>query len=88
MKIKKIYYTSSFQKSWQKLSSKVKKKAIKKEKLFRDDAFYTSLLTHKLIGEFKNYWSFSIDYHYRVLFRFLKKGDVLFIDIGTHEICR
>jgi len=86
MKINKIYYTPTFKKGWQKLPKKVKKKAIKKEKLFRQDAFHPNLLSHKLTGKLKNYWSFSIDYRSRIVFRFLKKGEVLFVDAGGHEI--
>jgi len=88
MEIKKIYFTPTFQKSWKKLAKKVKEKAIKKEKIFRQDVFHPSLFTHKLKGELKNYWSFSIDYHTRIVFRFLKKEEVLFVDIGSHEIYR
>lgn len=85
MIIKKIYYTPAFQKGWQKLSKKTKKKAERQEKLFRQNAFHFSPLTHKPSGKLKNYWSFSIDYHTRIVFRFLKKGEVLFVDVGTHE---
>lgn len=88
MKISKVYYTPSFKKNWGKIPNRIKNKAIKKEKLFRHEAFSSSLLTHKLGGKLKNYWSFSIDYYWRIVFRFLKEGEVLFIDVGTHEVYR
>lgn len=86
VKIRRIYYTPTFEEHWEGLLAKAKKKAEKKEKLFRQNAFQSSLLTHKLRGKLRDYWSFSIDYHTRVVFRFLKNGEVLFVDVGTHEI--
>jgi len=86
MRIQRILYTPQFKENWRKLSSRVKKKAVRQEKLFRQDVFHPSLLTHKLSGKLANYWSFSIDYHTRIVFRFLKEGEVLFVDVGTHEI--
>lgn len=88
MKVKKIYYTPTFKKNWQKIPNLIKKKAQKKEKIFRQDIFQPTLLTHKLSGKLKNYWSFSIDYHWRIVFRFLKKDEVLLVDVGTHEVYR
>ncbi len=86
MKIKKVLYTPQFEKKWQKLPAKVRKKAVRQEKLFRQNVFHSALLTHKLAGKIADYWSFSLDYHTRVVFRFLKEGEVLFVDVGTHGI--
>ena len=86
MRIERIYYTPTFQKNWKKLPAGIKKKAIRKEKLFRQNIFHSSLLTHKLAGKLANYWSFSLDYHWRIVFRFLKEGKVLFVDVGTHDV--
>lgn len=88
MRVRKVYYTPTFRKNWQKIPKSVKKKAQKKEKIFRQSAFQPALLTHKLSGKLKNYWSFSVDYHWRIVFRFLKKDEVLFVDVDTHEIYR
>lgn len=86
MQIKKIFVAPQFQKNWQKLPKRVKKKAIKQEKLFRQDAFHPSLHTHKLAGKLANYWSFRIDYHTRIVFRFLSQNEILFVDTGSHDI--
>lgn len=55
---------------------------------FSFDPLDRRLKTHKLTGKLQNYWSFSIDYHLRILFKFIDNHSVLFIDIGTHEIYR
>lgn len=86
MKIKKIYYTSRFEKRFKKLPKRVQKLAVKKEKLFRMDPANVALKTHKLTGELKDYYSFSINYQYRIMLKFEKAGDVVFVGVGTHSI--
>ena len=82
----KIEYSRRFLKSFEKLPISIPKKTIRKDKVFHQNPFYSSLRTHKLKGEFKNYWSYSVDENYRVLFRFIDKNRVIYFDIGTHDI--
>jgi len=53
--------------------------------LFTVNPFSPALKTHKLSGRLKNYWAFSINYSYRVTFRFIDDNNVLLIEIGTHD---
>jgi len=85
MKIKDIYYSSTFKKSLVKQSAE-KEKITKKIKKFLNNPFDPSLKTHKLTGKLASYWSFSVDHHLRILFEFINEETVGFIDIGTHEI--
>ncbi|MCL1464979.1 type II toxin-antitoxin system mRNA interferase toxin, RelE/StbE family [Argonema galeatum] len=54
-----------------------------------EDPFHPSLRTHKLQGDLSNVWSCSIDYSYRILFKFVKNSDnedaILLIKIGDHD---
>ena len=84
----KIYYSSKFAKEYKRLPNKVKILAEKKEVIFRKDPFDKRLKTHKLSGRLRDYYSFSIDYQYRIIFEFAEKGIVWFHSIGTHEIYR
>ena len=86
MKILHIYYSDQFKKSVNKFIPKEKDLFARKLKLFREDPFSPQLKTHKLKGKLKNYWSFSLTYNLRVLFRFESTDSVEFIDAGTHEI--
>lgn len=86
MQIKKITYSSHFAKAFKALPKKIKGQAIQREKIFRKDCFDTRLKSHKLKGKLIKYWSFSINYSYRILFEFQDNGEVSFIDIGTHSI--
>lgn len=86
MAVTKVFYTSRFVKDLKKLSKNKQKLAIQGEKLFRKDPFDPSLKTHKLSGKLKGYWSFSLTYQDRVLFRFINNNEVIFYKIGSHAI--
>ncbi|MEA5510478.1 type II toxin-antitoxin system mRNA interferase toxin, RelE/StbE family [Crocosphaera sp. UHCC 0190] len=55
--------------------------------------FHPSLRTHKLKGEFSGIWSCSIDYSYRILFKFNRilfkftreENDILLLTLGSHD---
>ena len=38
--------------------------------------------------KFKEYFGFSVNYKFRIAFRYVSKNEVLFADIGGHEIYR
>ena len=80
-----VNLSSRFKKSFRKLHIRVQKKAVEKIALFRKNLFDPRLDTHKLHGEKKEEWTFSIDYSYRISFLFLEDGKILFTDIGTHD---
>ncbi len=82
----KIYYSSKFAKEYKRLPKTVKIAAERKEAIFRKDLFDPQLKTHKLTGKLKEYYSFSIDYQYRIIFELIKKDIVWFHSVGTHEI--
>lgn len=86
MKIKRIDYAPYFLKRIKRLPFYAQQLAWEKEEIFREKCFYPLLRTHKLNGKLSGYWSFSINYNYRILFQFLKSDEVVFVDIGTHEI--
>ena len=69
----KVHSTSAFEKSFRRLPHHIQDLAIEKDNWFQRDVFDPRLKTHKLKGELQGYWSYSINYQYRVLFRFLKR---------------
>lgn len=81
-----IYPTSRFKKSFKKLPKDIQQSAISKDKIFRESPYSPSLKTHKLKGKLSNFWSYSIKYSYRVVFEFIDNQNVIYHDIGTHEI--
>lgn len=81
-----IRYSTHFVKQSKKLGKDKQILAQKQEKIFRNNPFDPRLKTHKLSGELKNYWAFSLTYPDRVLFRFISKNEVIFYKIGSHDI--
>lgn len=80
-----IIVTHEFIKQFQALPIVIKKKAVKQEKLFRQNPFYSSLRTEKLEPKGKQYWSFRIDKEYRVIFKFIGFNKVIFATVGHHH---
>ena len=84
----KVAFSSSFKRAFKK---KIKRnrtlEEIFWEKLekFMREPFSKELKTHKLSGQLKDLWSFSIGYDMRVIFFFAEKDKVVLVDIGTHE---
>lgn len=83
-----IRLTSKFKKAYKRLPKSIKEKAKEKEKIFRKNPFDPRLESHTLQGKYKDYWAFSINNSWRIMFQFLDttKTKVAFINIGTHEI--
>jgi mRNA-degrading endonuclease YafQ of YafQ-DinJ toxin-antitoxin module len=86
VKIDKIYYAPKFERRFKRLPAEIQLKALEIEIIFRNNCFDAKLKTHKLAGGYKNHWSFSISYSYRIIFKFLDNQKVLFIDVGSHSI--
>lgn len=86
--IVEVQVTSDFGKSFRKLPRHIQDVAEKKDRWFRADAHDPRLRTHRLKGALEGYWAYSITLQYRVLFRFLAHNNVLYYDVGTHEIYR
>ncbi|HOR02204.1 MAG TPA: type II toxin-antitoxin system mRNA interferase toxin, RelE/StbE family [Candidatus Woesebacteria bacterium] len=82
----KIYLSSNFLKEYKKVSKLIKNKLEVKEKIFRTNPFDPCLKTHPLTGKLKGFYSFSIDYHYRIVFSFENENEIWFHSIGTHAI--
>lgn len=80
-----IYYSPQFARHYKKLPSPTKKIAEKQVLRFRINPFDPLLKTHHLTGKLKRYWSFSIDYHYRIIFEFINTNTVHFHAVGTHD---
>lgn len=81
-----ILYHSKFKQQFRKLPEEMKSLAIKREKIFRENPFDPRLKTHKLHGELSEFWSFSINYQYRIIFDFTSKKSTRFYNIGKHDI--
>jgi len=88
MPIRRIYPTPRFKRSFRALPRTIQKRVAQREGLFGGNPFDPRLDTHQLKGRLKGLWSYSVDFRYRVLFRFIDGDAVIYYDIGDHSIYR
>ncbi|MDD3292743.1 MAG: type II toxin-antitoxin system mRNA interferase toxin, RelE/StbE family [Candidatus Pacebacteria bacterium] len=83
-----IIYSYGFREEFLKLPKNIADLAIKKEKIFKENPFHSSLRLHSLKGKLDGLWSISVNSKYRIIFKYKEEGDILFISIGKHDIYR
>ncbi|HEY4514543.1 MAG TPA: type II toxin-antitoxin system mRNA interferase toxin, RelE/StbE family [Candidatus Paceibacterota bacterium] len=82
---KKIEYSAKFLRKLKKLPFTLQQLAVEREIIFKSSIFDPRLETHKLHGKDRDHWAYSINYKYRIKFIFLSDGNVLYLDVGTHD---
>ena len=91
MKPKYVSYDKAFEKKFEKYKSKLtdgeKDKFRKRFEIFKENIFDKRLETHKLKGNLRDYYAFSIGFSNRVVFKLLDDCGVYFLKIGSHDVC-
>ncbi len=83
----KVAYSPAFARAYKKqIKNQLSIQQLFNEKivLFLQDPYHPQLRTHKLKGNLKDFYAFSIDYNLRVLFYFASDDEVIFENIGSH----
>jgi addiction module RelE/StbE family toxin len=81
-----IEYSTKFARQYKKLPKEIKDKAEKIEVIFRNNPFDKKLRTHKLSGNLKDFYAFSITGTHRIIFDNPKSGLYRFYSVGDHSI--
>ena len=81
-----ISYSPSFVKQYKKLPPLLQEEVLEKVELFKDTKNHSLLKVHLLHGKLSGYYSFSVNYVYRVLFEKVKNKEVSLLKIGDHSI--
>lgn len=91
MKPKYILFDRPFERKLKKFTAQLSEdqriKLRQKLKIFKEDIFDERLKTHKLKGNLRDYYAFSITYSDRIVFKLLEDEGIYFIEIGSHDIC-
>lgn len=91
MKPKLILFDSVFEKHWRKylakLTARQKEQMRERLAIFKEDVFDKRLKTHRLKGNLKEYYAFSISHSDRIVFQIIEDNSVYFIEIGSHDVC-
>lgn len=81
-----VIYTKRFVKMYKKMPIEIQELFYKKESIFKNNIFDERLSTHKLHGLLSLYYSFYINYKYRVIFEILENKTIKFLFIGSHGV--
>ena len=81
-----ISFTSSFEKRFKNLDSKIRKITFDKIEIFKSDMFHPSFRMHSLRSSLRGFWSISINHSHRIIFKRKDNGDIVFYSIGKHDI--
>ncbi|MEK7109127.1 MAG: hypothetical protein AAB919_01695 [Patescibacteria group bacterium] len=82
----KLQYAPAFFKQFKKLEPSLKEKALKSVELFKDKKHHRRLGVHKLKGVMRGRFSFSVDFHHRIVFIWVSDGEAALLAIGNHDI--
>lgn len=82
----KIYYLPIFVRQLKKLPQSLRQEINEKIALFAENPVHPFLKTHKLKGVLAGRWSFSVNYKYRIVFRYLSEDKAVLLAVGDHDI--
>ena len=81
-----IGYKPTFIRQFDDLPKPLQDEVMEKITLFAEQPQSPSLRVHKLKGQLKGFWSFSVNYRYRIVFFFEAKGKAALVMVGDHSI--
>jgi addiction module RelE/StbE family toxin len=82
----KVRFKPLFLRQLGKLPAALQEEAKDKIALFKRNPKHQSLKVHKLKGRLRGYWSFSVNYKYRIVYEHESKNAVALVKIGDHSI--
>ena len=85
----RILYKPSFVRQFQKLERDLQDEVLEKIEEFTDSRNHRKLKVHRLTGLLAGFYSFSVNYRYRIVFSFSKrKTEATLLAVGDHEVYR
>lgn len=83
-----IGYKPSFIKQMNHLPIELTDEVLEKIDLFKDKNNHHILRIHKLHGKLSNFYNFSINFRFRIIFKYISKKEVVLLAIGDHDVYR
>lgn len=81
-----ILYKPTFIRQYKKLPLGLQEEIKEKLSLFAKNPKHPFLKTHKLKGRLKKFYSFSVNYEYRIVFMFESKTSAVMLAVGDHDV--
>lgn len=83
-----ISFKPTFVKQMNRLEKELVLEVFEKIELFKNEKNHKILKAHKLHGELSGRFSFSVNYKTRIVFKYETKNNVVFLDVGDHDMYR
>ena len=81
-----VNYKPSFIKKFDALEKDLQNEILEKIELFKDNKNHEQLKVHRLHGQLKDKYSFSVNYKFRIVFSYISKKEIVLLTVGDHEI--
>ena len=81
-----ISFKATFVKRMNKIEKELVDEVFEKVELFKNEKNHKVLKVHKLHGKFSGCYGFSVNYKTRIVFEYETKNEVVFLDIGDHDL--
>lgn len=81
-----ISYKPTFIRQYNKLNEDLQREVLEKIELFKNKENHILLKVHKLHGKFKENFSFSVNYKFRIVFIWEESGRAILVAIGDHDV--
>ena len=83
-----ISYKPTFVRQYSKLVPELQAEVKRAIALFAKNPRHPSLRVHKLKGKLKQFFSFSVNYQYRIVFMYESKKNATLLAVGDHDVYR
>ena len=84
----KLVFAPVFLRQLKSLPWEMQEEAVEKIELFKSRNNHQILKVHKLKGNLRGFFSFSVNYRMRVVFKCNSKNEASLLAIGDHDIYR
>ena len=81
-----VYFKPTFVRQFKILEEGLQDEALEKIELFKKPKHHKYLKVHKLKGQLKQYYSFSVNYKTRIVFQYLSNNKAVLLAVGDHAV--
>ncbi len=82
----KLIFAPVFLRQLKSLPGELQEEAIEKIELFKNRQNHRMLRVHKLKGNLREVFSFSVNYRIRIVFEYNSKNEAALLSIGDHDV--
>lgn len=84
----KVAVSPQFSRQFKSLPTKLKEEAVERIELLKEKSNHQMLRVHKLKGQLLGRYSFSVTYHYRIIFMYTDNThtEAILLAIGDHAV--